>query len=131
MTDSPWEFFSLEELRCKCGECKSTGGEMNPDFMQKIVALRKTLGFPFIVASAYRCGLHNAQVSGTGTKGPHTTGKAMDISIRGEQAWLLLQAAYDHGISGVGVSQKGLSRFIHLDDCDDSDGLPRPMVWSY
>jgi hypothetical protein len=35
------------------------------------------------------------------------------------------------GFSGIGVSQKGDSRFIHLDDLEDSNERPRPWVWSY
>ena len=34
-------------------------------------------------------------------------------------------------IGGIGVNQKGASRFIHLDDLDQSDSHTRPWVWSY
>jgi hypothetical protein len=40
----------------------------------------------------------------------------------------------DYGMMGVGVSQKGDSRFIHLDmmnNTDDGGRFPRPTIWSY
>ena len=127
MSDSGWEFFTREELQCKCG-CGMM--VMDPDFMRRIVGMRRDLGFPFPVASAYRCHIHNAKVSSTGFDGPHTTGGAIDIRVSGHQAHALIECAYRHGILGIGVSQKGAhaSRFIHLDTVQNS---PRPWVWSY
>lgn len=130
MQDYP--FFTAKELRCKCGECE---GEMDRLFMEKyLIPLRREAGFPFIVASAYRCPQHNANVSSSGLQGPHTTGRAIDIRIRGSRALSLVSLAVKHGMTGIGVSQKGdhASRFIHLDNLSDSetDG-PRPWLWSY
>lgn len=131
MTPSPWKYFSLEELKCHCGKCGSTGLEMNNDFMLWIVDLREVCNFPFIVPSAYRCPAYNAQRSSTGLNGPHTTGKAMDIACRGVEAMYLMQEALNKAVCGLGVSQKGEDRFIHLDRCGAIDGLPRPVSWSY
>lgn len=127
MSNSGWQYFDIEELRCKCGCGKMP---MNTDFMQKVVAMRRELGFPFIVASAYRCPEYNARISSTGSAGPHTTGRAMDIRVSGHQAHALIASALRHGITGIGVSQKGphASRFIHIDTVDNG---PRPWVWSY
>lgn len=124
-----YRFFSDRELRCKCGECD---GEMDPHFMSKLVALRAYLNFPFPVSSAYRCPAYNARVSSTGENGPHTTGRAVDIRVSGEQAFQILTQAARFGFTGVGVSQKGPhgSRFIHLDDLEAPEH-PRPWVWSY
>jgi uncharacterized protein YcbK (DUF882 family) len=105
--------------------------EMSEEFMQKIVALREKLNFPFIVNSAYRCPSHNQAVSESGLSGAHTTGKAIDIAASGIQAYHLVDEALLSDITGVGVNQKGRGRFIHLDDCSPKDGLPRPMIWSY
>ena len=33
--------------------------------------------------------------------------------------------------TGVGINQKGSSRFIHLDQLHEKDGYPRPTIWSY
>ncbi len=130
MNTSPWQYFLLDELKCKCGQCGSTGLEMNDSFMRKIIALREKLNFPLIVSSAYRCSAHNASVSNTGEAGPHTTGKAMDVVIKGEDALKLIKCALDYSFTGIGISQKGESRFIHLDALQAPD-YPRPTVWSY
>lgn len=127
MSDSGWEFFTRAELQCKCG-CGMM--VMDNDFMRRIVAMRRDLGFPFRVSSAYRCHVHNAKVSSTGNDGPHTTGRAIDILVSGHQAHALVECAYRHGILGIGVSQKGPheSRFIHLDTVTNG---PRPWLWTY
>jgi uncharacterized protein YcbK (DUF882 family) len=103
---------------------------MHPDFMSKLVALRAYLNFPFVLSSAFRCPEHNSAVSSTGSVGPHTTGRAVDIVVRGEQAYEVLANAARFGFTGIGVNQKGGSRFIHLDDLESPE-YPRPGVWSY
>lgn len=127
MTASAYQYFTHEELMCRhCGK-----ELMNPDFMAKIVALRRQLGFPFIVTSAYRCPEYNQQVAETGSDGPHTTGHAIDLSVSGLNAIRLLEAALSsHQFTGIGINQKGNGRFIHLDDCQAPD-YPRPAIWSY
>lgn len=115
--------FSTDELKCKCG----CGMLPAKDFMLKVQVLRDQLGFSMPVTSAARCPKHNAAVSATGINGPHTTGRAIDIGVRGEQAVMLIKAALNSGFTGIGVSQKGTSRFIHLDDLQHG----RPTIWSY
>lgn len=131
MTASRWPYFSLEELKCKCGQCKSTGNEMDNQFMQQLVMIRKTTNVILPVSSAYRCPEYNNKISPSGFHGAHTSGKAIDLSIRGSDALTVLKEALAIGIGGVGVEQKGNIRFIHLDSCTPKDGLPRPMIWSY
>ena len=129
---SPWKYFSLEELKCKCGQCGSTGIEMDNDFMERLIELRKECGFAFPVSSGYRCPKHNAAVSKTSFDGPHTTGKTIDILISGSNAYLLVKKALIHGFTGIGINQKGEhgKRFIHLDTLETPD-YPRPAIWSY
>jgi uncharacterized protein YcbK (DUF882 family) len=102
---------------------------MDIEFMPKIVALRRELGFPFVITSAYRCNLHNERISKTGAYGIHTTGKAIDIAVSYETASRLLEAAILSGnFSGIGLKQSGPpeTRFIHLDSRDG------PLViWTY
>lgn len=132
-----WSFFKAKELACKCGNCN--GGNMNTFFMKRLITVRENLGFPLIVSSAYRCPGHNAEVSDTGSEGPHTTGRAVDIQIYGYKALQLIQAAYRYGIlgpnhGGLGINQHGApqKRFIHLDDLNMQDGFKtRPWVWTY
>lgn len=123
-----WNHFKLEEFACKCGNCENA---INHEFVSKLDDLRDALGFPLKITSGYRCPAHNAKVSGTGRTGPHTTGRAVDINVSREQAFRLVSMAYIAGFSGIGVSQKGASRFIHLDDLPAAPGQPRPTIWSY
>lgn len=100
------------------------------DFLDKIQDLRTRLGFSLPVTSYYRSPEYNETVSTTGSEGPHTTGRAIDLGVSGEDAFTLLQAAMQLGFTGIGVKQKGpwAGRFIHLDDIH---GDNRPRVWSY
>jgi uncharacterized protein YcbK (DUF882 family) len=119
-----WPHFSRAEMRCKgSGECR-----MDPAFMDTLEAIRVAYGAPMPIMSGYRSPEHNARVSHTGSTGPHTTGRAVDIAIRGQDAHRLLKTALAHGIMGVGVAQKGQGRFLHLDMVTDGT---RPWVWSY
>lgn len=117
--------FSAKELTCKCG-CGMLPAQ---DFMNKVEQLRVSCGFSMPVTSAARCPAYNAKVSGTGTTGPHTTGRAIDLAVDRERAYMVLSAAISMGFTGIGVQQKGSGRFIHLDDLPASHG--RPTVWSY
>ena len=101
------------------------------DFMDKVEALRVKFGKSLRVTSAARCPAWNATVSGTGTKGPHTTGRAIDFGVQGQDALTLMRLALEEGFTGIGVNQKGAGRFIHVDDIPNGPGCPRPWVWSY
>ena len=91
---------------------------------------------PLRVSSGVRCAKHNSKVSSTGKDGPHVPRKngtaASDILIAGADALRLIDIARKHGVSGVGISQRGThsKRFIHLDTISDSHH-PRPTMWSY
>lgn len=128
-----WEspYFTQDEMRCQCG-CNEDG--MDPEFMEKLTSLRADWGQPMVVNSAYRCPHHPIEAKKKpGTVAAHTTGRAVDISIAGEDAYKLLCVALGHGFTGVGIAQKGSygSRFLHLDDLETDDGFPRPTIWSY
>jgi len=123
---SKWTYFSIEELSCHCDECRQNGQCMDDMFMQKIVSIRKVLGVPFVVTSAYRCQAYNTKIGGV-PNSAHTEGRAMDISIDGmEEAKQvqLIEEAIRHGVKGIGIQGKGSSQFIHLDDT-------RPRLWTY
>jgi len=122
-----WKHFKLEDFACPC--CGAN--EINYDFVTRLDMLRDLCNFPLIVTSGYRCPAHNAKVSTTGEHGPHTTGRAADLSVRGAQALYLVGQAFALNFRGVGVSQRGDARFIHVDDLPNADGQPRPMIWSY
>lgn len=118
-----YKYFKDSEVACQ--HCGKQG--MDEEFMRKIEQLRETLGFPFVVTSAYRCSEHPIEASKK-TVGPHQQGKAMDIRVSRERAYRLLQAALGAGFTGIGVQQKGNVRYLHLDTCD---GDMRPTIWSY
>jgi zinc D-Ala-D-Ala carboxypeptidase len=119
--------FSDAEVTCKCG----CGMLPMQDFMDKVQAARDQLGKVLAVSSGARCAAHNARQSSTGTTGPHTTGRAIDLLVRGADALNLVVIAVKLGFTGIGVSQRGTVRFIHLDDLPNGPNCPRPYIWSY
>lgn len=123
---SRWPDFSKEEFKCPhCGEC-----HMDDAFMDKLQNIRSKVGIPFIVTSGYRCPEYNDKISTTGRNGPHTTGKAVDISIGPAHTYQVLKMALSEGFTGIGIHQTGPSneRFLHLDTLVTN---PRPNVWTY
>jgi uncharacterized protein YcbK (DUF882 family) len=101
---------------------------MDLDFLLSLQRLREELGFALPVTSGYRCEQHPAEMEKE-TTGAHPQGKAVDIRTYGMRAYLIIEKAMAIGFTGIGVSQKDARRFVHLDM--NTEGLPRPMVWSY
>lgn len=106
-----------------------------PEFLDLFEQLRSAVGFALPITSGYRTPEHNAVVSSTGDRGPHTHARAADIQIYGERALRVLAAAQALGFTGVGIGQDlNLSpnrRYLHLDNLTAADGFPRPNLWSY
>lgn len=123
-----WPHFLRSELSCRStGECR-----MDPNFLDRLEALREEYGEPMTITSGYRAPAYNAQVSTTGEDGPHTHGRAVDILVRGTDAYRLVGLAQKHGFTGIGVKQSGVTRFLHIDDLMPADGfVTRPWLWSY
>lgn len=107
-----WDFFTDDELLCPCGNCE---GEMKAAFMVRLIDLRNALGFPLPVSSGFRCVQHNADIGGV-KRSFHLLGRAVDIEVKHDQAYQVIAKAKQFGFRGVGVSQKGNKRFIHLDN---------------
>ena len=122
--------FSVAELECSC--CGLA--DMDPDFMKILQNIRDEMKRPLKISSGVRCAKRNAEVSSTGSNGPHVPREngtaASDILIAGADALRLIDIARKHGVSGVGISQRGPhnKRFIHIDTITDH---PRPTMWSY
>lgn len=127
VTDWKWPHFLPAEIACK-GTGRIVFDEATLD---KLEILRNQLGFALPVSSGYRAPEYNNKVSGTGLTGPHTTGKAIDLSVVGLQAYKVMEAAIALGFTGIGVNQKGTGRFIHIDTLSADKDQPRPWVWSY
>lgn len=121
--------FSADEFRCRF----SHRADMDPEFMEMLQELRTRYGRPLKINSGFRDRYKHPIEARKNTRGAHTTGKACDISIRGKEAFVLLSLALDIGFTGIGVSQKGGSRFLHLDIATKKDlgGTARPNLWSY
>jgi uncharacterized protein YcbK (DUF882 family) len=105
---------------------------MDEHFMGLLDGLRVDFG-PITLTSAYRCPEHPIEKAKSSGPGAHSTGKAVDIAVSRGDAYRLLslvfQEDYDvRSFTGVGINQKGNSRFIHLDTI--TEGV-RPTVWSY
>lgn len=115
--------FSIFEMQCKCGCGRA---EMDPHFMALLQAIRDDVG-PMVISSGYRCSDHNIRVSRSDVKGPHTTGRAVDVMICGARAYQLIGVAQDQGVTGLGIAQKGprTGRFVHLDNLQ-TDETPGP-----
>lgn len=112
--------FSPSEFRCRhCGK-----EEMKAEFMGRLQALRDVYGRPMPISSGYRCPEHPIEKAKT-EPGMHTTGMACDVGVQGAEAHELLRLAFHLGFKGIGIQQKGMARFVHLDLRDE------PMVWSY
>lgn len=100
---------------------------MNDAFMQKVVAIRRKLGFSFVPTSAFRCPAHNSRVSSTGPNGPHTTGRSIDIRVNSRQRALILKEAAAAGMTRFGIGRD----FIHIDDLTAADGFDEDVIWHY
>jgi zinc D-Ala-D-Ala carboxypeptidase len=121
-----WRYFDpATDAKLSCSCCNVMG--MDDKFMQALDAIREECGFPFRVNSAYRCPAHNSAVSSTGERGPHTTGRAIDIAAASSSARLaIMEAAQRQGFRRFGIART----FIHIDNLTEADGFP-PGVWSY
>jgi zinc D-Ala-D-Ala carboxypeptidase len=123
-----WPNFSFDEMKCThCGR-----NEMDVLFMTALQQIRRAAG-ALTVSSGFRCPEHPVEEIKQ-EPGAHTFGKAVDLAVRGAKALSVVKMAVDYGMMGVGVSQKGDSRFIHLDmmnNTDDGGRFPRPTIWSY
>tara|TARA_R100001509_G_scaffold157290_1_gene121271 strand:+ start:166 stop:543 length:378 start_codon:yes stop_codon:yes gene_type:complete len=112
--------------------CSHTGNvAMQQPFLDQLNVLRETFGKPLRITSGYRDSTHPIEAKKKNGGGAHTTGKAVDIAVAREDAYKLLIIALNMGFTGIGVAQKGNSRFLHLDTLTDSSDRPRPTIWSY
>jgi len=106
-------FFTVDELKCKCG-CNTI--EMDLPFLHKLVKIREELGLPMIVSSGYRCAKHpeEAKKKGAYWQG-HVEGRAIDVKYKSKSYRAkLIRIAYKHGMRGIGIANS----FVHLDDRD-------------
>lgn len=117
--------FSEAEFRCRhTGQCA-----MQVEFMDRLQAIRTEYGRPLRITSGYRHPTHPVEARKGHATGEHTLGMCADIAVQGADAVELLRIALAHGITRIGVQQKGSGRFLHLGI--GGQGLPAPAIWSY
>ena len=90
-------------------------------------SLRTKYGKPMTITSGYRHETHPIEAKKE-RAGMHTKGIAADVACNGQEAYHIMKLAFDLGFTGIGVAQKGHSRFIHLDIFTKP---PRANIWSY
>lgn len=133
-------YFSEKELACShCGTAL-----MDENFLALLDSLRGSYG-PLTITSGYRCPEHPIEKRKSTGPGAHSTGKAVDISVSRQNAYKLLSCVFTRPLplhkfigggvpdytpqfTGIGINQKGNSRFIHLDVITTGT---RPTIWSY
>lgn len=123
---SPYPDFMEDEFRCRhTGLC-----EMDVEFMEVLQRVRTSYGKPMRITSGYRHPTHPVEAAKRGlSRGEHTLGRCCDVAVEGFEAVILLQHALAHGITRIGVNQKGVGRFLHLGI--GGPGLANPWIWSY
>lgn len=118
-------YFSEKELSCPC--CGVN--KFSPTTLARFNHLRVLVGEALRMTSGYRCAAYNAKIGATDT---HETGQAGDLGVSHVLAYLVNKHAAGLGFTGIGISQKGDKRFMHLDDLPASlPRRPRPHIWSY
>jgi len=127
-----WPNFGFGELVCK----ESGINRMHTATMDRLQRVRSDYGRSIAISSGFRDYTHSieaAKIVKSGNAGAHSTGRAVDIAVRGGDAVRLLQLALAEGFTGIGIQQTGEGRFLHLDDIQPEDEfhVPRPWIWSY
>jgi len=118
--------FSKSEFDCR----ETSENKMVKSFMDRLQSLRIEYGAPMVISSGYRSPMHSIE-SKKVAPGSHASGRSCDVVVSGSDAYRLVGLAINHGFTGIGVSQKGDTRFIHLDDLESIWSRPRPHIWSY
>ncbi len=107
------EHFNLREFQCKGEKCCGNTVKIDSRLVSMLEALRRELGVPFVITSAFRCKEHNKRVGGA--KGSyHLQGLAVDIACpKGYKVVEFAQICLDAGFTGVGAYPK--QNFVHVD----------------
>ncbi|HMO09593.1 MAG TPA: D-Ala-D-Ala carboxypeptidase family metallohydrolase [Paracoccaceae bacterium] len=103
-----WPNFPPEELACR-----RTGRLMvHVPSLNLLQELRRRLGRPMMLNSAYRSPEHNAAVDGARNSW-HLKGRAFDVRMINHDPHAFEQLAREVGFNGIGIYAR--SGFIHLD----------------
>ena len=110
-----WKNFTPQEIACR-GDGTLL---VDSDALDKLQALRDTLGKPMIVRSAYRAPWYNRKVGGV-PHSMHLKGAAFDVSMTNHDPVDFETAARNVGFTGFGTYPR--QNFMHID-------TGRPRRW--
>ncbi len=112
--------FRAEEFVCK--HCKEV--YIDSFLVEVVEQIRRELGRPVVITSAYRCPEYNAAIGGV-KNSAHTRGYALDIKCFTSKGRAeLVSLLFDLGVDRVGIAQS----FVHFDVDPDK---PSPRLWLY
>lgn len=115
------KYFNVSEFDSP--DVPGSGFNMQPAFLNRLVAAREIAGVPFRINSGYRTPEHNRKVGGT-PGSSHLTGWAVDIAVKDNwERQVVLTALIRAGFSRIGIGKN----FIHA----DSDPAKNAAVWLY
>jgi zinc D-Ala-D-Ala carboxypeptidase len=114
--------FAEAEFRCKHTNLSG----MQPQFMDRLQAMRNEYGRPMRVTSGYRHPTHPVEARKQRSDGEHTRGMCADIACTdGATRFLLVSLAIKHGFNRIGIAKT----FVHLGL--GGPGLPANVIWEY
>ena len=117
-------YFYESEFRCKhTGECL-----MDEEYMDTLFQVRLAYGKLMKVTSGYRAPSHPIEAAKS-RPGEHSMGRCADFAVFGADAIRLMRIALNHGMTRIGVQQKGAGKFLHLGM--GGRHLSKPNIWSY
>jgi len=104
--------FWLDELQCKGEDCCGHLVKIDSEVVEKVQKLRKEVGKPITVTSAYRCPSHNHATGGQ-PHSLHLSGMAADVTVSKFDIRELARLAFSVGFGTViAYPHRG---FVHLD----------------
>jgi len=133
------QFFSENEMECKCGCHSLRNGEatISMELLTKLDELRKKCGFPLPVNSGLRCIQHNIDAGGHPSSAHcDVNGEgcmAVDLGVDRAKGRIVLQHALEMNCwNGIGLAQHSKrGRFIHLDLKPRGLSGNDKALWSY
>ncbi len=103
-----WSSFSPQEIACR-----GTGEILvHEAALDNLEEMRRRLGKPIMITSAYRSKSHNRKVGGA-RRSQHLKGMAFDISMQNQNPFMFEAIARSCGFTGFGFYPK--QNFMHID----------------
>lgn len=108
------KYFKRSEFKCKCGgkHCNGYPVEPKEKLIRAADKVRGHFGKPMTVSSGVRCSTHNKNVGGV-SNSRHMSGKAMDFSVSGFSASMVL--AYVQKLPEIRYAYAIDSNHVHMD----------------